>query len=82
MWECHPFHFGNLGSSTSNPTNAPISSNSKSWKIWSNGLNGGGSSMVQVMAPNVAWETCDIKDVGSSGFTKATTPRLLVEKST
>jgi hypothetical protein len=38
--------------------------------------------MVQVMAPNVAWETCDIKDVGSSGFTKATTPRLLVEKST
>jgi hypothetical protein len=33
------------------------------------------------MAPNVAWETCDIKDVGFGGFIKATTPKSLVEKS-
>jgi len=33
------------------------------------------------MAPNVAWETCDIKDAGIGGFTKTTTPRPLTEKS-
>jgi hypothetical protein len=38
--------------------------------------------MVQLMVPNVAWETCDIKDVGFGGFTKAATPKPLVKKST
>jgi len=32
------------------------------------------------MAPNVAWETHDIKDMKSNGSTQATTPRPLVEE--
>jgi hypothetical protein len=31
--ECHPFHFGNLGYSISNPANAPMSSNLKVGKF-------------------------------------------------
>jgi len=45
----------------------------------SNGSNGGGPPMV-TMAPDVSWETHDIKEMKSNGSTQATTPGPLGEE--